>query len=132
MAKSLIKEILEVDPRKRLSIKQILAHEWLADAPSSLEIFTESEMATIKKEFTYNNVRRLNRNLDHQTNTEKTEDRAFTEHPLDSTSNSLMRNATTKSVILAPFNSTLTHIDPDEGSLDAEMYRKGEVMKFGV
>lgn len=132
MAKSLIKEILEVDPRKRLSIKQILAHEWLQDAPSSLEIFTESEMATIKKEFTYNNVRRLNRNMMNVTNTEQTEDRYFTEHPLDSTSNSLMRNATTKSVILAPFNSTLTHMDSEEDSLDADMFKKGQVLKFGV
>lgn len=30
---------------------------------------------------------------------------------LNSTQNSLVKNATTKSVILAPFNSTRTHID---------------------
>jgi len=89
-------------------------------------------MATIKKEFTYNNVRRLNRNMMNVTNTEQTEDRYFTEHPLDSTSNSLMRNATTKSVILAPFNSTLTHMDSEEDSLDADMFKKGQVLKFGV
>ncbi len=35
-AKSLIKGILEVDPRKRLPLKVILQHEWLADAPAEL------------------------------------------------------------------------------------------------
>lgn len=34
----------------------------------------------------------------------------FTEHALDSTTNALMKNCSTKSVVLAPFNSTRTHI----------------------
>jgi serine/threonine protein kinase len=59
-AKSLIKGILEIDPRKRLSLNQILNHEWLERIPHDLVIFTESEQMTIKNEFTYNNVRRLN------------------------------------------------------------------------
>lgn len=32
---------------------------------------------------------------------------------LNSTQNSLVKNVSTKSVILAPFNSTRTHIDED-------------------
>jgi serine/threonine protein kinase len=59
-AKSLIRGILEIDPRKRLSLNQILNHEWLERIPHDLVIFTESEQMTIKNEFTYNNVRRLN------------------------------------------------------------------------
>lgn len=35
----------------------------------------------------------------------------FTEQMLNSTQNSLVKNITSKSVILAPFNSTRTHID---------------------
>ena len=36
----------------------------------------------------------------------------FAEHmSLNSTQNSLVKNVSTKSVILAPFNSTRTHID---------------------
>lgn len=39
-----------------------------------------------------------------------TEEPLFTEHALDSTTNALMKNCSTKSVVLAPFNSTRTHI----------------------
>ena len=35
----------------------------------------------------------------------------FTEHMLDSTQNSILKNAETKSVILAPFNSTKSNLD---------------------
>ena len=42
----------------------------------------------------------------------------FTEHALDSTTNALMKNCTTKSVILAPFNSTRTHLARDDGDQD--------------
>ena len=62
---------------------------------------------------------------------------AFTEHPLDSIENSLLRNASTKSVILAPFNSTIT-----DGNDDLEEYKmlegvdvfknKAKVVKFGI
>ena len=62
-AKSLIKGILEVDPWKWLTLKQILAHQWFIDVQTNLPIFTDTELNTIKKEFTYNNVRWLNRNL---------------------------------------------------------------------
>lgn len=133
-AKSLIKGILEVDPWKRLTLKQILTHPWLEDVNDNLQIFTENEINTIKKEFTYNNVWRLNRNLHQQTHTHdsyQAEDKFFTEHPLDSTNNSLMRNATTKSVILAPFNSTKTHIS-QQFSLEADQFKKGEILKFGI
>lgn len=72
----------------------------------------------------------MNQTQTHDSVETDNQDRLFTEHPLDSTQNSLMRNATTKSVILAPFNSTLTHIS--EVSLEADCFKKGEVFKFGV
>jgi len=53
----------------------------------------------IKKEYTYNDPRRYNRNE----NEEPVD--CFTEHHLESVYNSL-KNATSKSIILAPFNST--------------------------
>ena len=107
-AQSLIRGILETDPKKRMSLKAVLSHVWLSDAPESLEIFTETELNIIKREFTYNNVRRLNRNLIYQSNAshDTANGREFTEHPLDSTMNSDLRNVSSKSVILAPFNST--------------------------
>lgn len=38
----------------------------------------------------------------------------FTEHALDSTQNALLKNCTTKSMILAPFNSTRSHLPQNE------------------
>ena len=35
----------------------------------------------------------------------------FTEHQLDSTQNSILKNCETKSIILAPFNSTKSNLD---------------------
>lgn len=132
-AKSLIKGILETDPRKRLTLKMILSHPWLEEVPKELQIFTDSEMCLIRKEFTYNNVRRLNRNFVGGTQSSVGTDRVFTEHPLDSNSNSLMRNATTKSVILAPFNSTLTHLSEESGEDEmAPTFKKGQVFTMGV
>ena len=56
----------------------------------------------------------------------------FTEHELDSTQNSLVRNHTTKSVILAPFNSTMTHISENENEDEPPMLKKSKIMRFGV
>jgi hypothetical protein len=80
-------------------------------------LFNEMELEHIKREFTYNDTRRLNRNeggvvagFSNGNKEEVNETDNFTEYGLETTQNSLLKNATTKSVILAPFNSTLTHI----------------------
>ena len=54
----------------------------------------------IKKEYTYNDPSRFNRNE----NEDQPAD-CFTEHNLDSVYNT-MKNCSEKSIILAPFNST--------------------------
>lgn len=59
----------------------------------------------IRKEYTYNDPRRYNRNE----NEEPVD--CFTEHNLESVYNSL-KNASSKSIILAPFNSTQSKIEP--------------------
>lgn len=53
--KSLIKAILEPNPDKRISMQAILNHKWLAEDPEEpkVEIFTEQELETIRKDFTY-------------------------------------------------------------------------------
>ena len=55
----------------------------------------------IKKEYTYNDPSRFNRNE----NEEEDPIDCFTEHNIDSVYNSF-KNASEKSIILAPFNST--------------------------
>lgn len=52
----LIKKILNVDPRKRLSACEILNHPWLKDAVSELDIFTQKEKDVITKEYLAKNI----------------------------------------------------------------------------
>jgi len=58
----LLRALLEPDPFKRLSIKQILAHPWMQDIAETFVIFNEEEQEIIRREFTYNNPSRFNRN----------------------------------------------------------------------
>lgn len=54
---------------------------------------------------------------------------------LNSTQNSLLKNASTKSVILAPFNSTRSHIDNEfyqRNSVQEIMADKKVVIKFSA
>jgi hypothetical protein len=62
----------------------------------------------------------------------KNESTVFTEHNLDSTRNSVIVNQDTKSVILAPFNSTKTHLSELHDSVKEIMFRKGEVLKLNA
>ncbi len=91
-------------------------------------MFTEQEKETIKNEFSYSDQDRLNRN---ETQNAGGHQDLFTEHMLDSTNNSLMKNCTTKSVILAPFNSTKSDINAPalNESMMALMQSKG-CLKF--
>ncbi|CDW72434.1 protein kinase domain containing protein [Stylonychia lemnae] len=128
--KSLLKSLLEPSPDKRITIEGIQQHQWLLEISDQqdIEIFTQQELETIRKDFTYQDMSRYQRNKLLKMKIEKqnqenggangcgaggivtTEENLFTEHALDSTQNVLMRNCTTKSVILAPFNSTRTHL----------------------
>ena len=104
-AKDLIRKLLEVDPKKRLTIPQIMAHPWMQQIDEELNIFNEEEREVIFKEYTFNNVARFARN-EGQPESGMPSD-AFTELALDSI-NASMRNASSKSVILAPFNSSIS------------------------
>jgi len=94
-----------VRPTNRLTIKQIYEHPWFSDLDMTLELFNEADKEKIKKQYTYNDPRRYNRNE----NEEAPED-CFTEHFLDTAQNSL-ENKNSKSIILAPFNSTNSQIE---------------------
>lgn len=65
-AKNLLRSLLEPDPVKRLTVKQILNHRWLQDAPDEttpgFQVFNQEEQEIIRREFTYNNPSRFNRN----------------------------------------------------------------------
>jgi serine/threonine protein kinase len=103
-ARSLLRGLLEIDPAKRITIKQIYEHPWLKSYDNTVELFNEEEREMIKKEYTYNDASRYNRNE----NEEPVD--CFTEHNFESIYTTL-KNHSSKSIILAPFNSTMSEGD---------------------
>lgn len=72
-------------------------------------MFTDQEKEKTDQDFAYYNMKADGDAAGEQLLTDP-----FAEHmSLNSTQNSLVKNVSTKSVILAPFNSTRTHIDED-------------------
>lgn len=107
-AKDLLRKILNVDENQRYSIDQILAHPWMQNIKPKENIFNSEEMEEIDCEFNISKAQHIY-NL-YRMNTFNTDlhELPFTEGNIDSTQNALIKNITTKSVVLAPFNSTLT------------------------
>ncbi|CDW78816.1 UNKNOWN [Stylonychia lemnae] len=105
-AKDLLRKMLELDVSQRLTIKQVLSHPWMQDIDENLIMFNEQELEVVKTEFTYNDPSRFNRNEPNLNKDEEPWD-CFTELNLDSM-NCTLRNASEKSVILAPFNSSMS------------------------
>lgn len=110
-AKHLLRQMLETDPSKRISIKKILEHPWILQADPQLEIFSPEEKDIVKKEFIYNNPQFHNRSEKINPAVEPWD--CFTELNLDSV-NQTLRNESEKSVILAPFNSSYSDFDEEE------------------
>ncbi|CAI2382573.1 unnamed protein product [Moneuplotes crassus] len=125
-ARDLLKKILEVDPKKRLTIPQILDHSWFSDCNENLEIFTDIEKEKIKQEFSYNNIKKEYKNSETDVSCD------FTEHHLETCDNDALRNLTTKSIILAPFNSTTSEVPSEEAKEIEELRRDRKVLKFNA
>ncbi len=116
----MLRGLLEINPSRRLTIKQIYQHPWLQNYDASVKLFTDEECQLINKEYTYNDASRYNRNE----NEEPVD--CFTEQHIES-QYSEMKNNTTKSVILAPFNSTMSELSmasPVEEVYEKEMFVK--------
>ena len=132
----LIKHILEPDPSQRYTIPQILNHPWFEDMNENIELFNELEKDKILKEFTFNSTARYNRNHDNleiskeDINHTWTTD-SFIEYHL-STQNSMVRNHSTRSIILAPFNSTISEIDQDTKRIIRENMQDKKWLKFSA
>jgi len=107
-----------------------------------VELFTESEKQYIKTEFTYNRSKRNNRNFENSGVFMQKPDEfqmsdldkdMFTEHLLDSAQNSMLKNCETKSVILAPFNSTKSNLETVALSDSVkDMIEDRKIIKFGA
>ena len=131
-AQSLIRGLLNIDPKRRLGVTQVLDHPWMQGADElSTDIFNENEKEVIRSEFTYNDPSRFNRN--ERVKPEEEPWDCFTELNLDSM-NQTMRNVSEKSLILAPFNSTMSDVDAffKSALAMAPMEPKKEVLKFAA
>ena len=131
-AKSMIRGLLCTDPKKRLSVRRVLMHPWLAGTELlSTDIFKDEEKEVIRSEFTYNDPSRFNRN--ERVNNEEEPWDCFTELNLDSM-NQTLRNASERSLILAPFNSTMSDLDKFFKSIlsMAPMEPKKDILKFAA
>ena len=105
-ARDLMVKMLQKNPNKRLTAEEALDHAWFVDADelgNNVNIFDEQELDLIKKEFTYVSqkakLKELMSRKPEDLNTE------FTEHSINSSDNTLMKNNSSRSVILCPFNT---------------------------
>ena len=90
----------------------------MADAKDSVELFTQAEKNYIRSEYTYADKSRYNRNTGGTQCGLEYESDAFVDALLDTEEKTDLKNAETKSIILAPFNSTKSHIETGEEFLE--------------
>lgn len=103
-----------------------------------MDLFNEAELEQIRSEFTFNSVARYNRNHQDnlkQLNTDRTrnselDSEAFTEHRIDTEEDEKLRNVSTKSIILAPFNTTQSHFSSVHGSVKELIVEKEVAIKL--
>ena len=100
-ATHLIKSILEVDPKKRISTKDILVHPWLINVDLNFwktqNLFTNAEYILLAKS-----------NVDYRDISNKDDMiEIFDIKNLDTNDENKNKNVKTKSFILAPFNSSM-------------------------
>lgn len=109
-AKDLLRKILNVNEDERYTIEDILNHEWMQNIKPKDNIFNTEELEEIDNDFNISQAKNIYQLYKQNTFTTEIHDIPFTEGNLNSTQNALIKNVTTKSVVLAPFNSTLTEL----------------------
>ena len=117
-AKNLLHGLLNKDPNKRLTIEQILNHPWLKEDEndlnnSKMHLFTKAEIIMLSK--TYIDYRKANMD-------ELQENFTISNLKIDKDIKTL-KNITTKSFILTPYNSIL---EQDENNSYIEIYNELE------
>lgn len=95
-----------------------MSHPWMADAKDHVELFTQAEKNYIRSEYIFVDKSRYNRNNNGTNGGFEYESDAFVDAALDTNENSILKNAETKSIILAPFNSTKSNIETGEEFLE--------------
>ena len=130
-ALSLLKGILEKDPTRRLTSDEILEHTWMQKGKQKpVLVFSEAEKEGIVAEFEYYNKRERDVVIDGEHQVVPTD--PFAEQMLSSTQNSELKNASTRSIILAPFNSTRSQLVYEEDRLMEQLLVDRAAVKFSA
>ena len=111
-AKHLIKNLLEIEPKKRISIQNILNHPWLVNVDvvntKNYNLFTNAERVLLTKS-----------NVDYRDiNNKDSIIENFDLKNLDTYEELENKNINTKSIILAPFNSSISGNNKINNSLN--------------
>lgn len=112
-AQSLISGLLESDPKKRFTIEKVLNHPWLNSGYISEEykysLFTNAEVILLSKA-----------NVDYRICNKEEMIENFTISNLNTENVTNNKNITTKSLILAPFNSSIEYQNSEEKEIKIE------------
>lgn len=118
-AKSLLSGLLESDPKKRFTIEKVLNHPWLNSGYISEEykysLFTNAEVILLSKA-----------NVDYRTCDKEEMIENFTISNLNTENVTNNKNITTRSLIFAPFNSSVEYKNSEENEIKIE----NSVIKF--
>ena len=101
-ASHLINNLLEIDPKKRITIENILNHPWLIDVDLNFwknqNLFTNAEyVLSAKSNVDYRNIVNKEDMIEN-----------FDIRNLDTIDDNINKNVNTKSFILAPFNTSIS------------------------
>ena len=120
-AKDLIRRMLDRNPYKRISISEILSHDWMQDVDDTISLFTDEEKSALGKQYCHTKRSNDSNSL-------------FTEQNIDSTIDGGLKNNTSKSVILGPFNSTRSNLQSSKDYIDTKfpIKDKREMLKFAA
>ena len=123
----LLKKILEINPRNRISLEDILKHPWLADVPSSSEINNlklKENLFTKAEKIIYGKLR-----LDYRVANNNIQLENFTNKNIDSYYEELNQNIQTISYVFTPYN-TPREKDEDEDLFYDDVNIEDNIIKY--
>ena len=113
----LLRKLLEVDPKKRISLNEILTHKWFDSCEEDVNLFSKAEIAILSRcNKDYKNI-----------NDKDCYCEVFTQRNLDTEDNEKDVNNKSKSFILTPYN---TSVDEEDNEYNSELRVENEITKF--
>ena len=127
---NLIKQMLQVNPNKRITLDKILDHEWFETPPKHFVVFKDDEMIKIERECIYKDIYINDPYRSNVDGKENIGNLNFTERYLESTLNEYMKNVTEESIIKSPYNTTAENAFEREDSSIDTVIMKENIINF--